>query len=203
MRTFREAIEFKGPVRISGGLEFAAHREGGDAGGGSLELASGVSATFDRLLVPRHVRLTLTGFEVTVLADDDYGGAKLLDLPDSNLLMLAVEPNLVATKGNVSGGFEAAKAATVGIGTAIASASTLSGAMVDVLSGTALPTGALTAAYGVHSSSDGSLSYPVRVADSPTGALYLNVAASLTADDVLTIAGTIDLVFLDLGNVTS
>lgn len=176
---------------------------GGSIAGGAVTPATDVALGFDQLRGVRHVRLSLTDVEVTVAAADDYGGTKLADLPDSNLMLLAVEVNLELTKGLATNGIVGTTDVTVGLGTAVASNATLSGAMVNVLSGAALTATDETPAYAAHSQADGTLSYPVQLADSATLALYLNVAAAITADDSITATGTVDLFFVDTGNVTS
>lgn len=176
---------------------------GGALAGGAIEPNTGVAVTSDQMRAVRRVRLTLTNVVVSVTAANDYGGTKIADLPDTNLLLLATEVDLELVKGGVTNGIVAATDVNVAIGTAVASNATLSGAMVDVMSITALTATDASPAYQAHSQADGTLSYPIELADSATLALYLNVAASITADDTITASGTIDLVLIDIGNQTS
>jgi len=204
----RQEQVFTGPVELSGDAATLTIGDGNliagsSAAGSTVTPNTNVATTFDRVRMPRHVRLTLSGFTVSVAEADDYGGTKLCDLPDENLVLLAVEADLELVKGEVTNGLEAATDVTVAIGTAVASNSTLSGAMVDVITGIALTATDASPAFQIHSSADGTLSYPILLADGASAALYLNAAASITADDALTVSGTIDLFFVDVGNVTS
>lgn len=191
-RKERQATHFAGPVTMSG-----------DDAGGTPAPGTGVAIASDRIRPVRHVRLELSGFILSIAADDDFGGTKLCDLPDSNITLLAVELDLELVKGGVVNGLVAATDVTVAVGTAVASNSTLSGAMVDVLTGIALTAADLSPALQIHSHADGTLDYPIELADAATLALFLNAAAAITADDALTISGTVDLYYLDVGNVTS
>jgi len=175
----------------------------GTSGGGAVTAGTGVSATIDQLRMPRFLRLTLASFAIAIAEADDFGGTKLLDLPDSNLLLLGAEINLELTKGGEVGGLVAATDITVGVGTAVASNSTLSSTMVDIFTGVALTATDLTPALAIHSQEDATVAYPHEIADGAASALYLNLAAAITADDVLTADGTIDLYFVDIGNATS
>lgn len=192
---FQGAVDFEGDVTATGS----------SFGGGAVTPNTGgaVATTFDRLKATRHVRLTLTAATLSIDEGDDYGSLKLCDLADTNIMLMALEADLELVKGEVSNGLEAATDVTVAAGTAAASNSTLSGAMVDVLTGIALTASDASPAYQIHSHADASLTYPIKLGDSATLALYLNAAASITATDALTITGTVDLYFVDVGNVTS
>jgi hypothetical protein len=159
----------------------------------------------DDALVPRRARLTLSGFVVSVTAALDYGGTKLVDLPDSNIHLLGAEFNLTLVKGGVTNGLEAAVDLDVGVGTATASAQTLATTMIDILEKQDLDTDALSLTMAVHTQGQSTATMPKQIADSATSALYLNVAspAGITADDTVTVSGTVDLFYIDLGNVTS
>lgn len=193
------------PQHFSGAVEMTSDvvvKEGNSAGG-ALTPGTGVAATFDRLRATRHVRLTLTGFVVDITAALDYGGTKIVDLPDSNLVLLGIEADLEMVKGEVTNGLEAATDITVAIGTAVASNATLSAAMEDVMDAIAYTASDASPAHQIHSHADAALSYPILLSDAAALALFFNLAATITADDALTISGTIDLYFVDVGNVTS
>jgi hypothetical protein len=162
-----------------------------------------VTLTSDRERKVRHARLTLAELSVAITAALDYGGTKICDLPDKNIMILACECDLVLTKGGVTNGLEAATDINTSIGSAVASNATLSGAMVDVIDIVANTDASLTHDMDAHSQANTPANMPLEVADSATSALYLNLAATITADDAMTASGTIDLYYLDLGNVTS
>lgn len=155
--------------------------------------------TSDEVRYVRHARVTLTNLVVAVAEADDFGGTKILDLPDSNILFLGAEVNLSLAKDGV--GIVAATDLTMGIGTAVASNATLSGAMIDLLT-EALTADVDPALFKLHTHG---LSTPALTFadDAAAGALFLNCAATLTANGDLTCTGTIDLYYIDTGNVNS
>lgn len=157
----------------------------------------------DEFVAPRKATLTLTAFTIAVAAAQDYGGTKLLDLPDRNIMLLGMEVDCVVTKQGNTNGVVAATDITMAIGTAVASNSTLSGAMVDTIEGAALTTDALAVDFEAHSNNQSTATFPRRIADSPTAALYMNIAAAVTADSSVTVDGTITIYYLDLGNLSS
>ncbi len=162
-----------------------------------------VTTTFDRERTVRHVRLTLAALSVAITAALDYGGTKICDLPDKNIMILACECDLVLTKAGTTNGLESDTDITTAIGSAVASNATLSAAMIDVIDLVANTADSLTHDMDAHSQQNTAPNMPLEIADSATGALYLNLAATITADDAMTATGTIDIYYLDLGNVTS
>jgi hypothetical protein len=68
--------------------------------------------------------------------------------------------------------------------------------------GTALASG-LTATWRYHSNDNVTAIPFVGMADSTTLGVYLNAAVNPTGDGTLTITGTIDLFFINLGNVNA
>lgn len=203
------ATTLSGDVALSGELSASDLGQvdlGSDASLGSAATPNtNVALTFDRLRPVRHARLTLTDFVVSVDEGDDFGGTKLCDLPDSNVMILAVEADVTMVKGGVTNGLEAAVDLDVGIGTAVASAQTLATTMIDVIEKVDVDTDALSVAFQAHTQGQSTAATPIKVADGASSALYLNVGvpAGITASDALTCAGTVDLFYVDLGNVTS
>lgn len=173
----------------------------GDSAGGAIDVSDVDEAelTFDRIRYVRTARITLTELAVAVTAANDFGGSKICDLPDSNILILGAEANLSLDKDGT--GIVAATDLVVGIGTAVASNSTLSGAMIDVLTD-ALTDDVDPAIFAQHTND---LSTPalVFVDDGAAAGLFLNVAATLTVDGSVLATGTIDIYYIDTGNVTS
>ncbi len=195
--TFKDDAGFEGPTTVQDQLPSSS----GDSSGGALDVSavSESALTFDRVRYVRHARVTITGLVIAVTAALDYGGEKILDLPDSNILILGAEANLSLAKDGV--GIVAATDVTVGIGTAVASNSTLSAAMIDVLT-EALTDDVDPALFQLHTND---LATPaLTFADDGAGAaLYLNAAATLSADGDLTATGTVDIYYIDTGNVNS
>lgn len=210
-------------LEITGAELAAATLTGATVASGSLKSTenlptSGVSLVSGETVVPntseavlttdreksiRYVRLTLTAFSVAVAESDDYGSTKICDLSDNNLMILSCEATLLLTKGNTGNGLVAATDMTVAIGSAAASNSTLSSTMVDVLDLILHTDNQLTHQHDKHSQENTAPNMPLEIQDGAGSALYLNCAASITADDTFTATGTIDLYYVDLGNVTS
>ena len=162
-----------------------------------------VTLTTDREKSVRYVRLTLAELSVSIDESDDYGGTKICDLSDNNIMILACETDLLLTKAGTSNGLVSATDLTTAVGTAVASNATLSGTMVDVIDLVANTADSLTHDFDAHSQENTAPNMPLEVADTATTALYLNGSASITATDTFTATGTIDLYYIDLGNVTS
>jgi hypothetical protein len=173
----------------------------GPSSGGALDVSDVTEAvlTSDVIRVVRHAKITLTDLVVAIAEADDFGGSKILDLPDSNILILTAETDLSMVKDGV--GIVAATDITVGIGSAIASNSTLSGLMIDVLTD-ALTDDVDPAIWQSHTNEQATPALAF-LDDAAAGALFLNAAATLTTDGDLTVSGTIDLYYIDTGNETS
>lgn len=211
-------LEVNGTMQLDGGVEVngATTFTGGTTLEAAQTPASGDSPVSGAPVVPntlvaitsqseravRQVRLTLSELSVAIAEADDYGGTKICDLPDKNIMILGCECDLVLTKGGTTNGLEAGTDINTAIGTAVASNSTLSGAMVDVVDIVTNTDASLTHDMEAHSQANTPANMPLEVGDGAT-ALYLNLAAAITADDAMTASGTIDLYYIDLGNVTS
>lgn len=158
-------------------------------------------AVNDQPVLPRKARITLTNATLSVTAALDYGSLKVCDLQDRNLLLLGVEADLVLTKQGNTNGIVAATNLDVGMGTAPASAVTLAATMIDILEKVDVDTVALAVDFERHSNDQATAVFPKRLSDSATQALYLNVSAPglITADSSLSVSGTIDLFYIDLG----
>lgn len=162
------------------------------------EPGTGVVSIQDQMVTVRRARLTLSGLSVAVTAAADYGGTKLLDLPDSNIVILGADVNLTATKGGTTNGIVAATDVNIGVGTATASNATLSSTMQNLVNVFAVTTDALEVAVDRHSA-DNSSPAPLVLPNGASNALFLNVAAAITANDTIAFSGTIDLFYVDLG----
>ena len=162
---------------------------------------TGVTLVSDEAKCMREMRFSVSGLVATVLAADDYGSVKLLDLPDKNLLLASLELDLVGTK---AGGLIAATDMDFAVGTAVASNQTLATTMLDVIEKIDLDADVIGAVIQIHSNDQSTAAYPLRIADSATTALYLNLGIPVgVADGTVTFAGTVVLKFWDLGNEIS
>lgn len=173
--------------------------------GGSLDPAVANLATLreDEAQCVRKVTISLDSFVLDLEADDDYIGLKVADMPDSNLLYLSVEVDLECVKGETSNGLEAATDMTLAVGTAIASNSTLATTMQDLVELDALTATDASPLWQAHSLDQTTIPMPYQRPDAASNAIYLNLAASVTADDTLTCTGSITVRYIDLGNVAA
>jgi hypothetical protein len=141
---------------------------------------------------------------IAVLAANDYGSIKIMDLPDRNIAILHVEVDLTLVKEGNTNGLVATSDLDVGVGTAAASNATLATTMINVLEKTDLNDDALTVQYEAVSLGQSTAAPPIFVADSATNALYLNVGGpNITADSSLEVTGFVDVYWVDLGNRAS
>lgn len=155
----------------------------------------------DQAMTVRRARLQITGLSISVTAALDYGSAKIVDLPNRNMLIMGVEVDCTVVKGGVTNGIVAATQLDMAIGTAQASSTTLATTMINIVEKKDIDTVALSVAFTGHSNDNATSIAPFKIADGASSALYMNaVAASLiTANDTLTVTGTVDIYYMDLG----
>lgn len=157
----------------------------------------------DQLATVRRLRLTLSSFAITVAAASDFGGTKLCDLADRNIMLLGMEVDCVVTKQGNTNGIVAATDITMAIGTGVAAATPLAGTAIDVIEVASITADALAVDFEAHSNNQSTVPFPKKIADDPNAALYMNIAAAITADSSVSVSGTIDIFYLDLGNLSS
>ena len=153
----------------------------------------------------QRVRVTLTDVVVSITAALDYGSAQLLDFQDRNIMILGCETNVEMTKGGLSTGIVAATDLDVGLGSEPASAQTLATTMINIIEKQDEDAADLTPAalYDMHAQTTAA---PATVLpDSATCGVYWNIGlpTPVTVDDTVTLTGTVDLTFIDLGNENS
>lgn len=155
----------------------------------------------DQPMLVRRCRLTLSAATLSVTAALDYGSLKVVDLPDRNMLLLAVEADLVLTKQGNTNGIITTTDLDVGMGTAAASATTLATTMIDILEKVDIDGDTLAVDFERHSNDQSTATFPKRIVDGASSALYLNAVAigGITADSSLSCSGTIDIYYVDLG----
>lgn len=164
---------------------------------------TGVTRVGDQMVTVRRARLELTAFSIAVLAANDYGGTKLLDLPDRNIMLLGMEVDCVVTKQGNANGIVAATDINMSIGTGVSAATPLAGTAIDVIEATAITADTLVVDFEAHSSNQSTVPFPKKLLDSATLALYMNITATITADSSVEVTGTIDIFYVDLGNLSS
>lgn len=173
-----------------------------------ISLANNVTFTKNYAEAVQHVQLTLAGVVINVSdSSGEYGGTAIMTLQDRNVLILNAEANLTMVKGNATNGIGATDDFDFGVGTATASNNTLSTTMQNIIPKTTVTTDALSVSFQASMfSAVGTGAAFLSVPDGPTNIVYLNAASGgsvMTADDTITATGTIDLWFIDLGNITS
>lgn len=188
--------------KIRGGTIAPSLNDGITSLFGSPGTGVSIGPTAHRSCWLRRTTLTLASFAIAVPNASDFGGTKLLDLPQRNYVIMSVEANLTVVKGGVTNGIVAATTINMGIGTAVASNATLSGTMQNLLEVTAISTNALSVAFQKHSNSNATSKTPFIISGASAVALYLNLAAAITADDSVSVSGPIDIFYLDLGKLS-
>jgi hypothetical protein len=155
----------------------------------------------DQSVSVRRARVTLTNFSISVTAALDYGGSKIVDLPNKNMLILGVEVDCSVVKGGVTNGIVAATALDMAIGTATASSTTLASTMLNIIEKKDIDTSALTVTFAGHSNDNATSLAPFKIADGASSALFMNVSVPglISANDTLTVTGLVDIYYMDLG----
>lgn len=172
-------------------------RDGADLPTPNVAAGVGMDAT---LVTPQKITLKLTDVEIAVAEANDFGSVKLCDLPDANLHVLGIEANLSIVKGGTTDGIVAATDLSVGIGSAAAAAAPLATTAIDYLEAQAVTADALTVALNASTVGQSTATFPKQVADAATNDLWLNVAATITADDTVSVSGTVDVYAISMGN---
>lgn len=138
---------------------------------------------------------TLDGAIISVDADDDYGSYKVDDLPNSNFIVVGARVDITAEKDGT--GIGASTQPVFGVGSAPASNSTLSGAMVNFLDGVALATAnPAPVERSVNQNSSPGLLF---LDAGASNGIYLNAALAISADGSLEVDGTVEVWVLELG----
>ncbi len=166
--------------------------------------AQGTGVTgHDQMVTVRRLRLTLTNFTIAVLAAQDYGGTKLCDLGDRNMLLLGMEVDCVVTKQGNTNGIVAATDINMSIGSAVAAATPLAGTAIDTVEATAITADSLTVDFEKHTNDQSTAVFPKKIADGASNALFMNLTAAITAHSAVTVNGIVDIFYVDLGNLSS
>lgn len=195
---FSGPVDFDGPAAFNGAVTPGADNAGPEP---TPNAAAGVTLAFSRLRNVRHMRLTVAAAEIAIADADDFGSVKLVDMADSNIVILGFEADLTLTKDGV--GILATTDMDVAVGTAAASNTTLATTMLNVIDNRDIDGDTADVAFDAHSNDNGT---PALVFGDDAGlALYLNISAPTeTSEDGSVLAsGTVDIFFIDTGNVTS
>lgn len=141
------------------------------------------------MLIPKQTRITLTNTVVTVPHATGVNDLLLVTLQNRYLMMLGFNMRLTIVKGNATNGIVAATPINIGL-------STTAGGD-DLMNSVQDTTVATSFVFDQHSV-DGTRVFPKKA--SPLTDLYLALATdgTPTANDTLTINGTIDFFYFDL-----
>jgi hypothetical protein len=159
---------------------------------------SGVAVTSIKPQAVQRMRLTLTGAVVAVANGDGYGSLAVLTWANRGITVVNARMNLSCVKDGA--GYLAASTPSVGIGSAAASNATLATTMIDTVDKVALA-GTLTAAAAKNGPVRSTTATVREIAAGASNKLYLNVGGATQAatDATLTVSGTIDVDYIDLG----
>lgn len=157
--------------------------------------ASGVGMNAN-VRMPLRLEFNLSAFSVSVLAANDYGSAKLCDLPSSNLQVLGAIVDLISSQSGFTS--NNGSAIDLAIGTAATASTDFSGTneknLVAKIDGTGTTVGSI-----LGSSVEGAVGL-VGLAQGAKS-VYVNVADPVTAGTgVLLLTGKIILIVEDLGS---
>lgn len=148
--------------------------------------------------------VTLSGQVVNMVdatTAGSQGGVKLLDFPQGAIAFIGGVANLTVTKG--TGGLSATAAVVGSVGTTLVANdnATLTGTEADLVPSTA---STLTAGAGVTKGFSAAITTVVFDGTATAKSVYLNFAApdiDSTADDTLTVSGSVTLSWIYLGDV--
>lgn len=177
------------------------------AGAGSVPSAVAATVVATEYTGPggyHRTRLTLTDMPQAVVNGTEYQGTQIYDFPEGRIFVQGVVATLAQkTTSALAGTLNASSTGSLGLGTVVASATTLASTMVDLGPATAFTSSAVVNVAGTAVS-------PVLAAaaafDGTATAkdMYLNSAYATTADvdgdATQTWTGTIDIVWIMLGD---
>lgn len=191
------------PILAAGGIQ-ASSASSNTFGLPIVDGVSAVAVSRDELRAVRMIELEITELTVTMLAANDYGSSKISDLPDTNLLVVGAECDLVVTKAGTTSGIVATTDLICGIGTTATADTTIGTTDQNIIPATTLSTDALAVDLEVHNLA--TTFAGLGILDGSSNAIYFNVAvtgSNPSADDSISVSGTLRLFVLDLGNMTS
>ena len=141
---------------------------------------------------PRVERMTLTDVEVDIAEADDFGSVKLCDLPAGTCAVLGLNADLVVTGDAV---ITDVTAIDYAFGSVAISSTDFSNAGEDDLTAE----GNVAAMGVINARTTAALSPPIYY-DAGSNAVYLNLQATIATDATVTVSGTVDLIYVDLGS---
>lgn len=148
----------------------------------------------------QRIRLNVTNLVISMVGTTTaFGGTLLGYLPNRHLIFLGGETNLTWTKDGT--GIATGDTPKFAVGSAVASNTTLSTTMQNLINGaaggTALASG-LTGLMQLHSNNNGTPAL-VFLPTSATQGIFFNVGGAISVTlGTLTVSGTIDLFYIDL-----
>lgn len=160
-----------------------------------LDFTAATGASIERKFgVLRVAEITLSSFVVSMTAANDFGGTKICDLPNTNLLVMGVMVDLAVTVAGLA--TNTAASLDVAIGTVTTASVDFSNAGEDNL--VAKIDGVGATATGTVEGHSGALT-SVLVTAGASNALYLNASSPVTTGTgTATFSGTIRVFYFDL-----
>jgi hypothetical protein len=158
----------------------------------ALVAATGVSSV-NRGLVPQRETMTIA-FAISVAAANDFGSAKICDLPTGNLIIIGCFVDLTCSQAGFTS--NASTSLTAAVGTVATTSTNFANAGEKNVIATVTGVGA-----GTTGTVKGATTNTEKLLFLASGAkaLYLNIADAVTAaTGTETIAGTVELVFINL-----
>lgn len=147
-----------------------------------------------RTLPVRSILFTVSALAISMAAADDFGSAKLCDLPNTNLIILGAAVDLTGTVSGFTS--DVGTAVDLAIGTVATASAAFSNAgekdIVPKIDGTGAGT---TATITGRNTTTEKLAF---IAAGASNALYINASDPVTSGTgVLTLSGTVEIFYVD------
>lgn len=155
---------------------------------------TGIAQTLKSLQAKvRKERFTLTSVVVSDVSTNDFGGTKLFDLANTNLVILGCYFTAAVTIAGMT--TQACTSLTAAVGTVTNASTTFANAGEKSIVGSMTGVGA-----GATGTIKGALSPSLLIAAGASNAIFLNIAQPVTSSTgTATFTGRIDLFYIDLG----
>lgn len=175
--------KLRGRIILNDGLQ--------DNGPAVVANTAGGVAIESRLRPVRVARLTLTDVAVAILAANDYGSVKLCDLPAGTTAIFGVDLDLVVTGSAV---ITDVTVLDYAVGTVALTSIDFSNAGEDNL----VAEGDVAALGVIDARTTAALTPPIYI-DKGTNAIYLNLQAAIGTNTTVTVDGTVDILYMEIG----
>lgn len=187
--------KFNQTTMFSGGIKAPSKSDGGIMWGKPIDPGvDGVTITSDDLRPIRRTVVNVVDLVLDFANATDSGTVKVMDLPNTNILIMGSAVNLVGTKGGTTNGLETNTDINLALGTTATADATLSSTDANLIASTAITANNIDATW----QAGGSVN--VAVAAGASNGIHINLGTgNLSADDTITFNGTVTLFWVDLG----